>query len=394
MTIKSKFLNFTGYIEGYYGKLLSWDDRNKIINRLKTNGMSSYLYAPKEDIYHRLEWRKLYPQKILKSFISFIEFSKIKKIEIIVGIAPGLDFDYNNLYKEFINKNHSDLKTLEKKCRQIISFGARNIALMFDDVDQSKYFQASNEKEEGFLHGKIANHLKKKLKVNIFVVPRIYSDELILTNKYYLDMFFKTLNNEIQVFYCGSNIVAKSLSFQNLKIFSRFKNKIIIWDNFYANDYCPKRIFLGKLYKRTIKTNIMMNLTGMIETDLFLLDIFNIYLKKQNSVKKWKEILNKHKVPHKFTLISPMVLHPFTILKDDKKNISKYIDAIDFLLWKWKSPLSREWYPFLFNLKKDLLIRYDLASTKQILKTETLPLGEYLTKINDNLLKSDTKNAF
>ena len=388
MIIKSKSLNFTGYIEGYYGNLLRWDDRCKIINKIKTNGMSSYLYAPKEDIFHRLEWRKLYPQKIIKSFTSFIEFSKTKKVEIIVGIAPGLDFNYNNLYTEFINKNHSDLKTLEKKCRQIISFGVKSIALMFDDIDKSKYFDAPNEKEEGKLHAKIANHLKKKLKINIFVVPRIYSDELISTNKYYLHTFFETLNNEIQVFYCGDNIVAKSLSFHKIKKFNKYKNKIIIWDNFYANDYCPKKIFLGKLYKRTITSNIMVNLTGMIETDLFLLDVFDIYLKKKNSVKKWKDILNKHKVPHKFTLISPMVSHPFSILKSKKKNICKYIDAIDFLLWKWKSPLSREWYPFLFNLKKDLLIQYDLASSEQVLKTETLPLGEYLTKNSTNLKKT------
>ena len=34
-----------GYIEGYYGRILSWQDRHRIINQLATLGMSSYLYA-------------------------------------------------------------------------------------------------------------------------------------------------------------------------------------------------------------------------------------------------------------------------------------------------------------------------------------------------------------
>ena len=30
--------------------------------------------------------------------------------------------------------------------------------------------------------------------------------------------------------------------------------------------------------------------------------------------------------------------------------------ALDQLLWRWKSPLQREWYPLLMGLKHDLAI--------------------------------------
>ena len=53
-------INTTGYIEGYYGKLLNWEDRKLIINSLQKNNMNTYFYAPKEDMYHRLNWRKKY----------------------------------------------------------------------------------------------------------------------------------------------------------------------------------------------------------------------------------------------------------------------------------------------------------------------------------------------
>ena len=44
---------FQGYIEGYYGKILSWDQRSRILDTLNKNNMNSYFYCPKEDIHHR-----------------------------------------------------------------------------------------------------------------------------------------------------------------------------------------------------------------------------------------------------------------------------------------------------------------------------------------------------
>jgi hypothetical protein len=32
------------------------------------------------------------------------------------------------------------------------------------------------------------------------------------------------------------------------------------------------------------------------------------------------------------------------------------LDALDELLWRWKSPLAQEWYPFLMGLRGDLLM--------------------------------------
>ena len=63
--------SITGYIEGYYGKLLSWDDRELIIKSLRKNNLNTYLYAPKEDIHHRLFWRKKYSKKWRYNFRKF-----------------------------------------------------------------------------------------------------------------------------------------------------------------------------------------------------------------------------------------------------------------------------------------------------------------------------------
>ena len=55
--MKSSRSNIIGYIEGYYGKLLSWKSRKLIVKSLIKNKMNTYFYAPKEDVFHRLYWR-------------------------------------------------------------------------------------------------------------------------------------------------------------------------------------------------------------------------------------------------------------------------------------------------------------------------------------------------
>ena len=56
-----------GYLEGYYGRLLSWKDRSILLKTLSQLEMNTYIYGPKEDPYHRIDWFKLYPDKELKN---------------------------------------------------------------------------------------------------------------------------------------------------------------------------------------------------------------------------------------------------------------------------------------------------------------------------------------
>ena len=61
--------NTIGYIEGYYGQLLSWENRRLIVDSLQKNNMNTYFYAPKEDEKHRLNWRKKYNLKYATTVI-------------------------------------------------------------------------------------------------------------------------------------------------------------------------------------------------------------------------------------------------------------------------------------------------------------------------------------
>ena len=382
MKKNSNKITFKGYIEGYYGKLLSWKSRKLIIKSLYKNNMNTYLYAPKEDINHRYDWRKQYTYNWRKSFREFTNYSLRNKVNVVAGIAPGLDFDYKKLLHCSKKNRHCDFELLFNKAKQLLDDGATSIALMLDDIPDDFKKKFGNEISEGRYHGILANKLLKKLGQNIFFVPRIYADELIKDEHSYLKDLSKILHPKIKVFYCGKNIVSKTLS-NYKKINKILVNEIIFWDNYYANDYCPRRLFIGPFFGRQNIDNIMINPTGLINTDLLILDLFASNFNNKVSTKEWEKILCFHGVPKIFISVKKFFLKPAFGSYPAIKSVNfktKDLEVLDYLLWKWKSELSREWYPFIFGLKQDLQINESHLSFERIIKTQTIPLSDFLNK--------------
>ena len=151
--------NIKGYIEGFYGRLLDWESRKLIIKSLSKNKMNSYFYAPKEDQNHRLKWRNEYSSIWRERFKDFTKFSKKNNIDIIAGIAPGLDFNFkkfNSSSKEIIS---SDFNILLNKAKQLLEDGATAIALLLDDIPDDFKKNFGNKISEGTSHGILANKM-------------------------------------------------------------------------------------------------------------------------------------------------------------------------------------------------------------------------------------------
>ena len=365
-----------GYIEGYYGKLLTWKERTKLLDVLSNNNMNFYFYCPKEDINHRFKWKEQYSRNWLKNLTKFNKYALEKNINVIVGISPGLSFNF----KSYVEGNKEEINVLIKKLETFLSCGVPHVAILFDDIPNEFKLFVKNE-AEGVTHAKIINETIKELSIPIFAVPRIYSDELYIENKSYLNDFFKTINNNVQVFFTGKYIVSKTFGSNQKIILQMIKeNKIVNWDNYYANDYCPKKLFIGPWKNKNLTEKSMINGTGMIETDKLILEIANKTALKNNFL-LWKEILIKHNVPKEFFKIYHHFLSPnFTFEKKIKtfKYSKDTYEVLDILLWKWKTKMSREWYPYLLNLKHDLQILDKRLSFNRVLKTQTNPIQNVL----------------
>ena len=96
--------------------------------------MNTFFYAPKEDVCHRTYWRKKYSKKWRLRFQNFTQLGKKNNINVIAGIAPGLDFNFKELHNVSINNENSDFELLFKKAKQLLEDGATSIALMLDDI--------------------------------------------------------------------------------------------------------------------------------------------------------------------------------------------------------------------------------------------------------------------
>ena len=107
----------------------------------------------------------------------------------------------------------------------------------------------------------------------------------------------------------------------------------------------------------------MFNLTGMVETDLYLINKIFISIKS----KKEDEMFEKFNIPIVFKKLEKYFITSYFkyTFDDNGVNLKHEIDAIDELLWRWKSPLSLEWYPYLLGLKQDLLLLFNKVSSNR-----------------------------
>lgn len=371
--MKNISININGYIEGYYGRLLKWSERHLIVKKLNKCNFNTYFYCPKEDIEHRLKWRNDYKTKWLTALKKFCLSAKNNNINVFVGISPGLDFNFIT--------NHRDYKILINKAEMLKKYGASRVVLMFDDIKPLLTNTLNKKKSEGTLHAELANFLSKHLDETIFVVPRIYADELIENKNSYLKDFSKNLNNNIPIFYCGKKIVSDTNNKEELSsLLKHSSNRIIFWDNLYANDYCPMKVFLGPYWGRSHFNNTMINPTGMVETDLFLLDLIYSSISNGNIEDGWIKILKKYKIPYQYNIISEYF---FPINYKQNKKVKNYkfedeVKALDFLLWKWKNSLSREWYQYMLILKQNLELFNGNFKYERINKIFPVPLKNTL----------------
>ncbi|MGB2301835.1 MAG: beta-N-acetylglucosaminidase domain-containing protein [Candidatus Puniceispirillaceae bacterium] len=362
-----------GYIEGFYGRLLGFDDRLRLLDQLAKTGANSYFYAPKEDICHRLAWREKYDDSWIDSFSAFCAQSG--NIDILAGIAPGLDYDLHSAEAEYA--------ALRAKAEQLLAAGADALVLMFDDIsdDVSAFERAGLN--EGAVHGGLVRRLHDDLGCRVDLVPRLYADEIGGDIEGYADGLAETLPEQSEIYICGMHIVAKQVNLQNdagrlatyLAQHASPQN-LVIWDNLYCHDYCPRRLFLCTYDGRAHEDPLLLNGTGLVETD-------RLYIALMQGADR-QALFSSAGVPDCFWQIAEFFDRPvFTdgampAAIDLSDRTTTLIKAVDEMLWRWKSPLAREWYPFLFGLKHDLQIASKLMAEDRLAKTQTPILYDLL----------------
>ncbi|SHJ87485.1 hyaluronoglucosaminidase [Clostridium cavendishii DSM 21758] len=241
--------NIRGIIEGFYGKPWSFKDRFKAVDFLIENRMNTYMYAPKDDKYHRELWREEYPQDMYEEIKKLKKYSDNNLIDFYYCLSPGNDIDVT--LKE-------DIDSVLRKIKAMLDIGVKDFALLMDDID---YSLNENHKIKfrrvGQVHSYICNEVYKFLKENILDFNLIMCPTEYWQN--YDTEYRKDINenlvDEIKVFWTGYATIAENIKEEDVKLINESINReIVLWDNIPVNDMEKDRgnLFLSPVQNRSI----------------------------------------------------------------------------------------------------------------------------------------------
>jgi len=250
---------YLGCVEGFYGRPWLWKERISTIRFLATLGMNSYLYAPKDDPFHRERWREQYPEAEMEQFKVLLETGGACGIDVVYCISPGLDMN---------PASEEDFSALTAKLLPFISQGYRSFGLLMDDI------KAPTNRETGGLHAKLTTRLHDWLrtrKCSLMFVGTVYAgttDTLSRSKRAYTTAL-SAIPQEVPIMWTGQGVFDAEMSPAHIDgIAALLGRKPLIWDNFPVNDYFyrSQRLFLGPVTGRGKK--LMESVTGLLSNPM------------------------------------------------------------------------------------------------------------------------------
>lgn len=356
----------SGYVEGYYGRLLTFPERLGIVRALAENGAGHYLYAPNEDPWHRRNWREPYPAAWRRAFRDFVARARRMGVTVVPGLAPGQSYRYHK---------GEDFQALARKLFALTDLGCREAALLMDDIpvtlpDADRNAFRSLGEAHGLILQKLWPLLRKRGLRRLWFCPTVYSDHFApegLARSGYLEDLALFMEPGIELMWTGRAIVSPDYRAPDMAAVRKATGVLpVIWDNLYANDYCPGRIFLGPFTGRPVKgkadlrrftAGMMLNPTGLYHTDVFLVKVLGGYLRGLSPTEGWRKAVREAGIPREFLTVAPLLASPFArpgLKEFTPARVKTLRAALKPLIWDWKSPLQREWYPYLYALDGDL----------------------------------------
>ena len=236
---------FRGYVEGFYGIPWTFDDRAKLFEDTTKYKMTTYIYAPKDDPYHRGKWRDLYPEDKAEEMSQLAEIATANNMEFCWTIHPGADYNYTT--DSDGDGLADDYEVLLEKFEQVYSFGVRQFGIFYDDLD----YGVAN----GTNHAKVINdayaYMTSKyddVKPMITVVTR-YTNSWGADWNTYFKPFMQDIHEDTIVLWTGqSTMSAITKAYMEVpKTKTGIDRDYGVWWNYPVTDYLFGHLFMGSL---------------------------------------------------------------------------------------------------------------------------------------------------
>ncbi|MBQ7379548.1 MAG: beta-N-acetylglucosaminidase domain-containing protein [Clostridia bacterium] len=221
-----------GVIEGFYGTAWSHEYRKDLFAFMGQNKMNAYIYAPKDDAKHRVQWRVLYTGAELERMTDLINTANENYVKFIYALSPGGDINLGAGYE-------ADFEKLMAKCQQMYDLGVRDFAIFLDDIPTLD--------AEG--HGKLLSDFQTR-----FVETHEGVSDLIAITTEYGDPFLTDYTNKIAplihkdvvLMWTGPGVIPESITNRSLQhIIRTYDRNVLIWWNYPVNDTLANHLFMG-----------------------------------------------------------------------------------------------------------------------------------------------------
>lgn len=225
-----------GVVEGFYGNNWSQTDRIRQFQFYGENKMNVYIYGPKDDPYHRGQWRVNYPADKAALMRELVEVAHANKVQFVWAIHPGVDIKWNK----------TDSLNVVKKLEAMYELGVRSFAVFFDDI--------SGEGTSGIKQAQLLNYVtdefvRKHDDVNpLIMCPTEYNRGWSSDNSTYLSALKNNLYPEVRVMWTGNSVVDFINKGDHNWINPRIGRKAYIWLNYPVTDYCARHLLMGPTY--------------------------------------------------------------------------------------------------------------------------------------------------
>ena len=256
-----------GVIEGFYGSPWTHEERLDQLNFYGRFKLNAYVYAPKDDPYHRDRWRDPYPPDQVAELRALIDAATANHVRFTFAVSPGVSICYSD---------PADVDALAAKLDALYRLGARAFSIALDDIVHTRWNCDGDRARYGAPSAEAAARAQVELLNGLqrgFVAERDGAEPLqMVPTEYrttadspYRRIIREQLDPAIEVMWTGPMVVPDEITVDDAADAATvFGRPTFVWDNTPVNDFpaTQGRLILAPYGRR--ERGLAAEVTGIV----------------------------------------------------------------------------------------------------------------------------------
>ena len=242
-----------GVVEGFYGNPWSHKDRLRQFDFYGKNKLNVYIYGPKDDPYHRNQWREAYPEAEAARISELAKAAAQNKVDFVWAMHPGGDIQWTE----------ADLNSSVQKLEWMYDLGVRAFAIFFDDIFGAE--QSKGDKQAEYMNALNREFVQKHPDVApLILCPTQYNKSW--SGGSYLSDLGTVMDKDVRIMWTGATVVDMINKTDMDWINAQIQRNAYIWLNYPVNDFCIDHMLMGPTYGNDL--DIAEQLSGFVSNPM------------------------------------------------------------------------------------------------------------------------------